>query len=432
MKLQEIALDKIIPGDRYRRDLGNIEELAANIIEQDENGVPRGIIVPLIVNSKMELQAGGRRYAAAKLLGLKKVPVVIRPTEGELDTRMIELIENVMRKEMHWTERVLLEKRIFDLRKEQDPNWTLTDQAKETDDVKSAVHRRIKLAEALVELPELAESENEFQAWKALKGAEESVLREVAIEKASKQNIGGVAKWAKDHYQIGNALEGMAKVNDGVLDFCEVDPPYGISYDEYTANRGGGQTAKNYTETDDYVPLLTAMAKQCYRTLKPNAFAIFWHASKRAPETLKVLESAGFSVNHVPAIWVRGGAGGRVDQPDVSFAPAYEPFYVVRKGLPKLAKSGRGNVFDFAGVPPQQRSHPTEKPLDLMLELLRCFVIPGARICVPFLGSGVTLRACYRLHVTGFGWDLDESYRNRFLATVIEEQKAGEYGEQKA
>ena len=158
MKVQSVAIDKITEGERYRRDLGNLDELAASIGEQ-------GLIVPLIVDRDFKLLAGGRRLAACKKLGLKEVPVVVHPSKNELDARTVELIENVMRKDMHWTERALLEQRIFVLRKEQDPNWTLGDQAKEMDDVKSAVHRRIKLAEALIDLPELADSENEFPAW---------------------------------------------------------------------------------------------------------------------------------------------------------------------------------------------------------------------------------------------------------------------------
>ena len=53
-----------------------------------------------------------------------------------------------------------------------------------------------------------------------------------------------------------------------------------------------------------------------------------------------------------------------------------------------------------------------------MDELLETFTLPGSVICVPFLGSGVTLRAAYRRKCTGYGWDLDEMTRNRFINQV--------------
>ena len=37
---------------------------------------------------------------------------------------------------------------------------------------------------------------------------------------------------------------------------------------------------------------------------------------------------------------------------------------------------------------------------------------------VPFLGSGATIRACYRLGMTGFGWDLSEVYKEHLVAAV--------------
>ena len=39
-------------------------------------------------------------------------------------------------------------------------------------------------------------------------------------------------------------------------------------------------------------------------------------------------------------------------------------------------------------------------------------------MAVPFLGSGVTLLAGYKIGTAGFGWDLSEEYKNAFLARV--------------
>ena len=107
---------------------------------------------------------------------------------------------------------------------------------------------------------------------------------------------------------------------------------------------------------------------------------------------------------------------------------SYEPFFVCRKGDGKLARPGRSNVFSYTPLAPAKKIHPTEKPLDLMVDILETFTFPGTRRVIPLLGSGVTLRACYKTGRIGFGWDLSKEHRKRFLARVAEEEEAGAYG----
>ena len=93
--------------------------------------------------------------------------------------------------------------------------------------------------------------------------------------------------------------------------------------------------------------------------------------------------------------------------------------------MPKLRKSGRSNLFDFKPIPSQKKIHTTEKPIELLTEIIDTFSWPQARILVPFMGSGVTVRAAYRAGTMGFGWDMDEIIKNRFLAKVQEDIEAG-------
>ncbi|TSC52588.1 MAG: chromosome partitioning protein, ParB family [Parcubacteria group bacterium LiPW_72] len=59
-----------------------------------------GILQPLIVNENYELIAGQRRLEAAKLAGLKRVPVAIR-TGKESDNLEMSIIENVQREDLN-------------------------------------------------------------------------------------------------------------------------------------------------------------------------------------------------------------------------------------------------------------------------------------------------------------------------------------------
>jgi hypothetical protein len=63
-------ISDIRKGFRHRRDLGDIDELAASIAEL-------GLLHPIVIRSDGRLIAGERRLAACKRLGWKKVPVTV-------------------------------------------------------------------------------------------------------------------------------------------------------------------------------------------------------------------------------------------------------------------------------------------------------------------------------------------------------------------
>lgn len=57
---------------------------------------------------------------------------------------------------------------------------------------------------------------------------------------------------------------------------------------------------------------------------------------------------------------------------------------------------------------------------------METFCYPKQMVCVPFLGSGVTLRATYLNQCMGFGWDLDELCKARFINAVYRDMKVEE------
>ena len=94
-----IDIDRIIVGDRIRKDFGDIQELADDIREN-------GLINPPVVNKEYLLLAGERRLRACKLLGWPQIEVRMmdtRDAEHDLD---VEISENECRKEFTKTERL--------------------------------------------------------------------------------------------------------------------------------------------------------------------------------------------------------------------------------------------------------------------------------------------------------------------------------------
>lgn len=98
MPYQMVALEDIIPNPNQPRkyfDEKKIDELAASIKE-------KGVLLPLMVtqkNSKYELVSGERRYRAARIAGIKEVPVLVQELEPK-EILELAIIENVQREDL--------------------------------------------------------------------------------------------------------------------------------------------------------------------------------------------------------------------------------------------------------------------------------------------------------------------------------------------
>lgn len=412
MKTEETKIEGIKVGERFREDLGDLTELMESIKD-------KGVIQPITIDDAGNLLAGGRRLEASRQLGLETIPAVIRSIHGELDAREIELFENTCRKDFTWAERANLEKAIFDLKKAQDPNWSIRKQGKETDTGYGAVQRRLELAKAMEAVPELANSKSAEEAWKKLKRLEEAAVVEM-LKRSGEDQYRDAIKHVEGHYKIGDALEGLKKINPGAVDFVEVDPPYAVELDKRKSRNKDSTNIDKYDEipTDEYPAFLEELGTKVYNIMRENTFCCWWFGPTWYQVILDTMRSIGFRVGDVPNIWYKGGAG-QTASPDTTLGSSYEPFFLLRKGQPKLAKTGRSNVLAYDPLPPQQKIHSTERPIELMQEILDLCTYPGSVVCVPFLGSGVTLRACYSRDMVGYGWDLSEKNKARFLERIV-------------
>lgn len=96
LRLSDIEPDKNQPRKTFDKEA--LEQLAMSINEH-------GIIQPLIVRSLpgggYQIIAGERRWRAAKMAGLKEVPVVIRDDISEEQAMQLTLIENLQREDLN-------------------------------------------------------------------------------------------------------------------------------------------------------------------------------------------------------------------------------------------------------------------------------------------------------------------------------------------
>lgn len=422
MQVIEVRLEKIKVKDRAREDKGDIEGLAEAISRV-------GLLQPITLDQSYNLIAGERRYLAHRLLRAETIKAIVRPINEQVTALEIELLENIARKDLTWPERSKLELKIWNLMLKKHGEWDATLNPKGwTQDKQAAltgipqqhVSRRLELAETLAEMPELEECATEDEAWKVNSKLKEHGAQMEMLKKLPKHILHAIED-AAQHYHIGDAFAGMQSLEDESCHFAEVDPPYGVDLGQRKSRNQDERPMGGYHEWEDgtYPAFFTQTAELVYAKLKHNSFAVFWYGMTWHHEVLTILRKVGFGVPDIPAVWTKGEAG-QTASPDTTLGSCYEPFFLARKDQPKLAKPGRGNVFNYPGL--ARKVHPTEKPLPLMEDILKTILLPGSIILVPFLGSGVTLRAAYKLGHTGFGWDLSQDHKDGFLKRVAADQ----------
>lgn len=101
-----VGIDKIVVGDRIRKEFGEIKELAEDIREN-------GLINPPVVNKNYELLAGERRLRACKSLGWPQIEVRMMDTRDAEHELNIEISENEVRRDFTKAERVDYMKRLY-------------------------------------------------------------------------------------------------------------------------------------------------------------------------------------------------------------------------------------------------------------------------------------------------------------------------------
>ena len=215
-------------------------------------------------------------------------------------------------------------------------------------------------------------------------------------------------------------FEGVIDIPDGSVDLLEIDPPYGVDLDKMKKDQSGTDSIMsgyNEVHKDIYPEFLLKTLKQGFRILREGGQIILWFGPEPWFEiTYKAMRRAGFRVRRIPGIWYKGA--GQTMAPNLYLANSYEMFHYGMKGEGEIVNKGRSNVFQFAPVTPSKKIHQTERPIELMEELLTTFAEPGSRVCVPFLGSGNTILAADNAKMTAFGWDLTKDYKNGFTLRV--------------
>lgn len=421
-KVQFVDISKITWDDRYRsHDEAHINNLSESIKD-------KGVIQPITIAPDFKGMAGFCRWEGAKRAGLTKIPALIRAHTDVVDAFEIELIENALRKNPTWDDQAEAIKKLDALYKKNNIDWSMRKTAALLGYSPMHVSRLIRLADAVEAVPELRGLKDQAEALKMIdKMAETTLIAELRRRsEAEPINKGAKAmlELATRSYIVGDVFKGLAGLKtDGKIDIIECDPPYGIDLGDLKRSKdNAASNVHSYNEVpgDQYADFLRDLAGELYRVAAPNSWLIFWFGPTWQHQVLQTLQEASWTVDEIPCIWIK--TQGQTNAPEYYLARSYEPFYLARKGKPFLMKRGRLNTFHFQGA--TDKYHPTQRPIELMEELLSTLGVDLQSVLVPFLGSGVTIRAAYRLGMRAFGWDLNGEYKDRFMLSIEADAKS--------
>ena len=441
MNVAIVKQSEIWQSDRFRTDYGALDELVDSIKKF-------GVIQPLAVNSQegpkgepYKLLAGGRRYQAIILAQIDEIPVRIYEEElNELQLRLIELEENVRRKDLTFIEDCNLKREINDLQiaihgekvstSPDAKGWSLRDTAKFVDSSHATIVNDIKLAKAMESFPELdwSKCKNKKEAQRMYAKMEEKLVRASLSDKATKL-LGKGSKKLVDSFIVGDFFEHVSDIPNSSIDFVEIDPPYSIDLpgkkdkDGYFINYGDSY---NEIAMIDYLTFMQKTLDETWRVMNDHSWLVLWFAPEPWFDILyTMLNNIGFKTRRLPGLWVK--PTGQTRQPNIYFGNAAEYFYYARKGDAKinLDRQGRSNVFEFSPVPPNSKIHPTERPIELIEEILHCFAWEGSRVLVPYAGSGKTLKAAFNLKMHAIGYDLSKEYKEGFVSDILTSEMKG-------
>jgi DNA modification methylase len=402
----KVQLSQIkISRERFRDDLGDVDELMKSLSTF-------GLLQPIIVDDKMELLDGFRRFTAAGKLGWQELEATLHSNVDEILARQIELETGIRQKRFTWQEEVKAIAEIDRLRRGADPNWT----QRQTAEV-AGVSERSRVAEAItlsrmIELfPEIGEAKSLHQAQSWAQAKAKTVTR-----------VSDVKSAAVDYHDIepkiilGDSVEVIKTIPAGSFHAVITDPPFGIGYDQRNADQIG--SLSSYEDSEESYRRLLSMAPDIYRVLKDDGWLIWFLGFSWYEEAKQVFRDAGFIVDEIPIVWDRSDGRTFTSRPDRYFSRGYDIALHALKGNPQIVQRGKPNVLRIEPVAQSERELLVERPVELYEELIRRLTVPGEIVADFFVGSGSCPAAAVSTGRDFFGVELSPERRAYALQKI--------------
>lgn len=215
----------------------------------------------------------------------------------------------------------------------------------------------------------------------------------------------------------GDCIEMLRSLPDSSVDSVITDPPYcsgAFTEAGRTAAKGQGLRSETLADTGWFKGdnmgtagiafLLRAVAVECRRVLKPSGSLLVFCDWRMLVNLAPAIESAGFRYSNL-LVWDKQSMGL-----GTGFRVQHELVMHFTNGAPGYHNKATSNVLRAKRVNHLVREHQTQKPVDLMEQLIRVVTPPGGVVLDPFTGSGSTGVAAVSNGYTFIGVEQDAAY----------------------
>lgn len=212
-----------------------------------------------------------------------------------------------------------------------------------------------------------------------------------------------------ENIKNGDCLKILESLTDGSIDIVLTDPPYGISYvsnrsihEDTITKRGLLNDGK-----DEAFDLLDKTCKILQQKTAENAHLYFF-CSWSVFSCFESIISKYFTIK-TPIVWDKCNKGsGDLDN---DWGNQTEIIIYCVKGK-KLVNNRRGNLISVPRIHTSKMIHPTQKPTELLKQILEVSVTNGDFVVDPFMGSGSTIKVCNEMNIKSLGIELDSEMFN--------------------
>lgn len=413
----EVPIHKFTVSSDFRAEREDIGSLALSI---KTNGLLQPIVVAYdSATDTYDVVVGRRRFTAMKdvLKYDKLVEGVHFIIRDNIDPLICQLTENLDRVDFKPYELASIVKAIHDRQVAKygravpgvKTGWSIADTASLIGRDKSFVSRLL----AIFEIEEAKSATTMTEAIEILsKKRGKSIITHIQKAKASKLRMSDIDTQLNNYYNE-DALVYVKRLPSDSIDLVLTDPPYGIDYDKLT----GIDVYRD--DSDKLMSLLSELMPHYYRLMREGAYLVVFCAFTHFNQIRLLAEQAGFKTSLVPIILVKPTGA--------KFADAWLPSSVEiamygykPKSTAVLTRST--NIFNVRTIPPADRVHPLEKPVELYAELITTFTFSvGSNVLDTFAGSAASLRACLKTKRNFFGCEIDEQYYTAGISRILDE-----------
>jgi DNA modification methylase len=440
-----IPVEQIAVIDRGRKDLGNLAELAEKIKKDGQitAGVVRSVREDDIRDYGIDaektpyiLVAGGRRFAAVCLAGLDKYKAEDWGDLPPLRQKIVELEENLGRKDLTWDEQQAIRADIHEYMKleaaERGEKWTLADTAEATGESTMAISRAVRLTEEIRQDPSLLNAGS-------MKAAVRQIEFREHLERQEQKLARGAVKKLKDAIVTADAREWLRKQATASVDLLLTDMPYGYDYHSLARKDSPDSYSTDYDDSEGVtLDLFTDVVPEFIRITKDSGWLCLFMAESNTGFLRDLVESCctthyeygeivweqvsgGDWKRHMPTACADAGVGGPCNFlhaevpswiwyrpnsrnpgrfPERHAKNFYEPILVFNRGSARLYKHQDEcpNVLVYDAEYGDARIHANQKPRALAAELVQRFTLPGEVVADPFFGSGNLLAGAAEFH----------------------------------